>query len=118
MYIYRNITLPFLIVGGDDLESFVIVLLCLSDGYIPRHRDREAVLNAIYARTKAWSYSPWVSTKSGVVQSVESVVVREGDVCGVVQQQSQDVIPFLRDRIVKGCVTFRVLETKEQGVFS
>lgn len=64
------------------------------------------------------THSPWVSTKSGVVQSVESVVVREGDVCGVVQQQSQDVIPFLRDRIVKGCVAFRVLETEEQGVFS
>lgn len=57
------------------------------------------------------THSPWVSTKSGVVESVESVVVREGDVCGVVQQQSQDVIPFLRDRIVKGCVAFRVLET-------
>ncbi|KOX72697.1 hypothetical protein WN51_01262 [Melipona quadrifasciata] len=58
--------------------------------------------------------SPWVSTKSGMVQSVEAIVVREGDVCGMVQQQSQHVIPFLRDRIVKGSVTFRVLETKEQ----
>lgn len=60
------------------------------------------------------SYLPWVSTKSSVVQSVEAIVVREGYVCGMVQQQSQHVIPFLRDRIVKGSVTFGVLETKEQ----
>ncbi|KYN35267.1 hypothetical protein ALC56_10442 [Trachymyrmex septentrionalis] len=46
-------------------------------------------------------HSPWVATKSSMVKSVEAIVVGEGDVCGVVQQQSQHVIPFLRDRIVK-----------------
>lgn len=49
-----------------------------------------------------------------MVQSVEAIVVREGDVCGVVQQQSQHVIPFLRDRVVKGSVAFGVLETRKQ----
>ncbi|KYQ58660.1 hypothetical protein ALC60_02307, partial [Trachymyrmex zeteki] len=46
-------------------------------------------------------HSPWVATKSSMVKSVEAIVVGEGDVCGVVQQQSQHVIPFLRDRVVK-----------------
>ncbi|TGZ47556.1 hypothetical protein DBV15_00011, partial [Temnothorax longispinosus] len=50
---------------------------------------------------KTLKHSPWVATKSSVVQSVEAIVVGEGDVCGVVQQQSQHVIPFLRDRVVK-----------------
>lgn len=48
-----------------------------------------------------------------MVQSVEAIVVGEGDVCGMVQQQSQHVIPFLRDRIVQGCVAFRVLCEQE-----
>ncbi|KYM99481.1 hypothetical protein ALC62_09828 [Cyphomyrmex costatus] len=46
-------------------------------------------------------HSPWVATKSSMVKSVEAIVVGEGDVCSVVQQQSQHVIPFLRDRVVK-----------------
>lgn len=66
--------------------------------------------------SKTLRYSPWISTKSGVVQSVETIVVREGDVCGMVQQQSQHVIPFLRNRVVKRSVAFGVLET-ENGFF-
>lgn len=50
-----------------------------------------------------------------MVQSVEAIVVRQGDVCSVVQQQSQNVVPFLRDRVVEGSVTFHVLETRKQA---
>ena len=44
-----------------------------------------------------------------MVEGVEAVVVGEGDVGPVVQQQGQDVVPLLADGIVQGRVPLVVL---------
>lgn len=65
---------------------------------------------------KNGGYSPWVSTEGRIVQGVESIVVCQHNVCVVVQQQRQHVISFLRDGIVQGRVTLRVLSTSRTQV--
>lgn len=54
---------------------------------------------------------PGISSERGVVQSVEPIVVRKGDVSRVIQQQRQHVVSLFRNGIVKWCVALGVLKT-------
>ena len=45
-----------------------------------------------------------------MVKGVETVVVGDHDVGGVVQQQCQHVVPLLGNGVVQRGVTFRVLQ--------
>ena len=55
-------------------------------------------------------FLPWVSSKCRVVKGVETVVVGDHDVGGVIQQQCQHVVTLLRNGVVQRGVTFRVLQ--------
>lgn len=52
---------------------------------------------------------PWIASKCGVMQGVETIVVGQSHVGTILQQQRQHVIALLRYRIMKWRVAFRVL---------
>ncbi|KAJ3653724.1 hypothetical protein Zmor_012961 [Zophobas morio] len=55
---------------------------------------------------------PWISTESGMVEGIESVIVGQGDIGVMIQQQRQHIVPFLRNCVMEGRVTFQILRTK------
>lgn len=57
--------------------------------------------------------SPWISPECGVMQGVETVVVGQGYVGVVVQEQRQHVVSFLRYGVVKWCITFQILKQND-----
>jgi hypothetical protein len=46
-----------------------------------------------------------------MMKGVEAVVIGDGDVSGVFQEQCDHVVPLLADSVVQCCVSFRVLKT-------
>lgn len=53
---------------------------------------------------------PGVPPQRCVMESVEAVVVSDGDVSAGLQQNRQHVVPLLADGVVERCVSFRVLQ--------
>lgn len=56
---------------------------------------------------------PGISPKSRVVEGVETVVVGEGDVGTVVQEECQHIVAFFRNGIVKRSVALEVLQKNQ-----
>lgn len=54
---------------------------------------------------------PWIATQSGVVQRVEAVIVCDGQVCMVFQEQGNHVVPLLADSVVEWGISLRILNT-------
>ena len=57
---------------------------------------------------------PWIATQSGVVQRVEAVIVCDGQVCMVFQEQGNHVIPLLADGVVEWGIPLRILNTRHK----
>ena len=55
---------------------------------------------------------PWISAERRVVEGVEAIVVGEGDVSRMVQQQRQHVIALLGYGVVERRVALRVLRQR------
>lgn len=49
------------------------------------------------------------------MESVESVVIRQRNVGAMVQKQRQHVVPFFRNRIMQGCISFRILKQPKKN---
>ena len=47
-----------------------------------------------------------------MVEGIESVIVGQGDIGVMIQQQRQHIVPFLRNCVMEGRVTFQILRTK------